>query len=71
MSDGETLVSGGADRALRVWPTRSQPLAEAICKHTTRNLTTDEWSEFLPDDITYEATCPEVGTMTSTSGEER
>jgi WD40 repeat protein len=71
VSDGETLVSGGADRSLRVWPTRSQPLAEAICKHTTRNLTPGEWREFLPDDITYEATCPEVGTNAPNSGEER
>jgi hypothetical protein len=65
------LVSGGADRSVHVWPTRPEPLAEAICEHATRNLTADEWSEFLPDDITYEATCPEVGTAGSTSGEGR
>jgi WD40 repeat protein len=71
MGDGETLVSGGADRSVRVWPTRSQPLADAICGLTTRNLTADEWREFLPEDITYEATCPEAGGVASTSGGER
>jgi len=58
MADGETLVSGGADRSLRVWPTRSAPLADAICTRTTRDLTPDEWSGFLPADLAWERTCP-------------
>lgn len=57
LSDGESLVSGGADRTVRVWPTRSPPLADAICTHATRNLTDEEWGEFLPADIPWEATC--------------
>jgi hypothetical protein len=58
MADGETLVSGGHDRSLRVWPTRSEPLADAICERTTRDLTREEWSGFLPADIAQEPTCP-------------
>jgi WD40 repeat protein len=58
MADGETLVSGGADRTVRIWPTRSALLADAICEHATRNLTPEEWGDFLPADITWEATCP-------------
>jgi hypothetical protein len=71
LNDGETLVSGGADRTVRIWPTRPQPLVEAICRQTTRNLTQNEWREFLPADIGYEVTCPEIGTAASTSNEER
>jgi WD40 repeat protein/energy-coupling factor transporter ATP-binding protein EcfA2 len=58
LADGETLVSGGADRSVRVWPTRSAPLANAICERTTRDLTPEEWSSFLPADIAKEPTCP-------------
>jgi energy-coupling factor transporter ATP-binding protein EcfA2 len=58
MADGETLVSGGADRSVRVWPTRSAPLADAICQRTSRDLTPEEWSSFLPADIAREPTCP-------------
>jgi WD40 repeat protein len=58
MADGETLVSGGADRSIRVWPTRSAPLADAICTRTTRDLTPEEWSGFLPADLAWERTCP-------------
>jgi WD40 repeat protein/energy-coupling factor transporter ATP-binding protein EcfA2 len=58
LADGETLVSGGADRSVRVWPTRSAPLADAICQRTSRDLTPEEWSSFLPADIAREPTCP-------------
>ena len=56
--DGEGLVSGGADRNLRLWPTRPAPLADAVCARKTRNLTPEEWSAYLPADIPWEATCP-------------
>jgi len=56
-ADGELLVSGGADRTVRTWSTRSEPLADAICRHATRNLTDHEWGDFLPADIPWEATC--------------
>ena len=58
LADGETLVSGGADRSVRVWPTRAAPLADAICESATRDLTVEEWGEFLPADVPWEATCP-------------
>jgi WD40 repeat protein len=57
-ADGESLVSGGADRSVRVWPTRSPPLADAICASATRDLTAEEWGEYLPADVAWEATCP-------------
>jgi WD40 repeat protein len=55
--DGDTLVSGGADRSVRVWPTRPGPLAEGVCRHVGRDLTPEEWSAYLPADITREAPC--------------
>jgi hypothetical protein len=58
LADGETLVSGGADRTVRLWPTRASRLADAICEHATRDLTPEEWRDFLPTDIAWEATCP-------------
>ncbi len=58
---GETVVSGSADRTVRLWPTRSEPLADALCQQVTRELTEVEWGEFLPPDIDRRPVCPGGG----------
>jgi hypothetical protein len=54
---GPRLVSGGADRAVRTWPTAIEPLAASICQHVKRDLTAQEWREFTPGDIPLEPAC--------------
>lgn len=54
--DGERVIAGGADRSVRLWPTRSRSLAEPICDRVRRNLTPEEWAEHLPE-LEYRETC--------------
>ena len=54
--DGERVVSGGADRAARVRPTRVATLATAACARLSRDLTPAEAAEYLAG-VTPVPTC--------------
>jgi WD40 repeat protein len=56
---GDTLISGGADRRVRAWPTRAQALADEACRRVNRNLTEAEWRLYVTD-LPYAPTCPGV-----------
>lgn len=61
--DGETLATGSRDRVVRLWQTHTQALAEKVCATVSRNLTPQEWQNFVGLDIPYEQTCanPSLG----------
>ena len=54
---GDTIVSGSQDRTARVWPVRTKDLANRVCDLVSRNLSQNEWNEFIGQDIDYELTC--------------
>ena len=45
--DGQTLASGSWDQTIRVWIARTEILAGQICQQVWRNLTLDEWRQFV------------------------
>jgi hypothetical protein len=57
---GKVLLSAGSDRAVRRFTTCADLLAEEICPRIHRNLSTEEWWQYLPPDLGYECTCPEL-----------
>jgi WD40 repeat protein/energy-coupling factor transporter ATP-binding protein EcfA2 len=57
--DGRQVVSGGADRTVRLRWTRTEPYADLLCAKAARNLTAAEWSAALPG-VPYEKTCPSL-----------
>jgi WD40 repeat protein len=57
--NGKYLASAGDDRTVRLWMVKTSDLAELVCKKVTRNLSMDEWRQFVGPDIPYERTCPE------------
>ena len=55
--DGKTLTSGSWDTTIRLWIAQTETLADLVCKKIRRNLTQDEWRQFVGTDIPYEGTC--------------
>jgi WD40 repeat protein len=54
--DGQYLAAGGADGMARIWRLRAEDLIDAACGRLTRNLTREEWAQYLGDDA-YSKTC--------------
>ena len=58
--DGLTLVTGGQDGIVRLWVAQTEALADIVCQKVWRNLTRDEWRQFVGDGIDYERTCSDL-----------
>lgn len=65
--DGKIPASAGADRKILLWEMThplmqmtTRGLIEAVCEKAWRNLTLDEWQQFVGEDIPYERTCPKL-----------
>jgi WD domain, G-beta repeat len=56
---GDRVLSAGADRRIRAWPTTGRLLAEEVCRRVGRNLDADEWKRYVVD-APYTSTCPNV-----------
>lgn len=54
---GKQVITGSADIFLRTWPVDPQDLADRICSLLNRNMTTEEWAEFVGPEIPYQKTC--------------
>ena len=58
--DGQTLASGSGDQTISLWIVSTEILAGKICQQVWRNLTLDEWHQFVGVDLPYERTCPNL-----------
>ena len=63
--DGQYLATASEDGTARLWEPRSKDInddeeaREEVCQRLTRNLTTEEWEEYLPG-LDYRQTCPNL-----------
>jgi len=57
--DGKTLVSAGDDHRVIRWNADLESWTEQACAIANRNLTAEEWQQYLPN-IPYRETCPGV-----------
>jgi hypothetical protein len=55
----QTLVSSHQDGGIRAWA-RTELLAELVCRKVWRNLSMDEWQQYVGGDVPYERTCPNL-----------
>jgi energy-coupling factor transporter ATP-binding protein EcfA2 len=52
------LIAACHESEIRIWPTDPDLLANQVCPKLQRNMTQDEWSKYVGNDIPYESTCP-------------
>ena len=55
-SDNHWLVTGSEDHTLRLWNLRLDELVELACRTAGRNLTREQWNQYLPGQA-YRKTC--------------
>ena len=55
--DGRYVVSGGEDGTARVWIFRPKDLIDVACSRVTRNLTHEEWMQYIDNILPYQAIC--------------
>ena len=48
------------DESIHAWPTNPERMAGLLCGYTDRNMTDEEWSTFVGDDLDYEKTCENI-----------
>ncbi|HEX7312945.1 MAG TPA: caspase family protein [Pyrinomonadaceae bacterium] len=58
--DGRTLASAYLDGSIYLWIGDTEILASLVCDKVRRNLTNDEWVQFVGQDVEYERTCPNL-----------
>jgi WD40 repeat protein len=56
--DRQRLAAGSWGETIRIWIAYTEILAEMVCEKVWRNLTWDEWRQFVSADLLYKRTCP-------------
>jgi len=57
-SDGATLASASGDQTIRLWDVSLESWKVYACQVAGRNLTMQEWDDFIGAERPYHRTCP-------------
>lgn len=55
----ETVV-GQLDQTIHAYPTKIKTMSALLCGYTTRNMSNEEWTYNVGEDLRYEKTCPNL-----------
>ena len=56
----DQVLAGTRESLVRAWPTTIEAMSDKICPKLDRNLSDDEWTLFVSEDIDYEKTCQNI-----------
>jgi len=48
------------DYTIHAWPTRINSMSSKLCGYAKKNLSKDEWEQFVGEDLPYQSTCPNL-----------
>jgi WD40 repeat protein len=68
--DNQWIASGEDSGNIRLWRLQSEEWFNTGCQQTERNLTWEEWQEYLPSDLQYHCTCPTLPAHSSVPASE-
>jgi WD40 repeat protein len=57
--DSRWLASASEDHTVRIWPLKAEDLIEQACARLSRNLSREEWKDYMSDEP-YSPTCPKL-----------
>jgi Tol biopolymer transport system component len=57
--DGRCIIVC-SDHTVSVWAWQVQDLIDQACSRLNRNLTREEWAQYIGDEVPYRATCPNL-----------
>lgn len=57
---GTKVLTGSRDKFILTWPVEASVLANRACAYLNRNMTVEEWNEFVGVEIPYQKTCPNI-----------
>ena len=55
--DGKYLISGDNAERIFIWASKNDYLVDQICSKINRNMTKNEWANYVGSDIEYQKTC--------------
>ena len=74
--DSKILASGAEAKGVLLWDlthpvntAQLEQLADLVCEKVWRNLTIEEWREFVSENMPYERTCPDLPAHPSVAGD--
>lgn len=58
--DGRYILSSSIDHTIWLWIYRPEDLIANACSRVVRNLTSNEWQQYIGDALPYQAICPNL-----------
>jgi WD40 repeat protein len=56
--DGRTILSSSLDGTAKIWLWKSNDLIEIACERIVRNMTTNEWQQYIGSSTDFRESCP-------------
>ena len=57
---GDKIYTGSKNNLIQIWETATEPMTQGLCSKLTRNMSLDEWGNYVGKDINYEKTCVDL-----------
>jgi len=58
----------GIDQTIHAYPTNFEVMADILCDKTKRNMTKEEWEQYVAEDVQHEKTCENYPLLQSSMG---